>query len=163
MLIPIRVSVFCKAIQTSPVLFAELSKAERANLVDSNKSDQKQAKKEERQKKATLGGGQKGGAGRGGRETKTKKVKEKGGKNRGRGGQDDDDDDDEGYSEKKSAKNSSNVMLQFMDEDEVFIMQHNLFLIDLCYTFRFHFIYNSIFLPQLRQIFSAIGYFLFIF
>eukprot|EP00795_Rhopilema_esculentum_P017681 gene17681-9336_t len=108
-----------KAIRTSPALFAELSKQERASLTESSKADQKQAKKEERQKKATLGGGQKGGAGRGGRETKTRKVKDKG-KYKGKGQQDgDDDDDDDEYTDKKSGKDASSMLFSFLPPDEI--------------------------------------------
>jgi len=107
------------AIRKSPALFAELSKEERTHLTDSNKSEQKQQKKEERQKKATLGGGQKGGAGRGGRETKTKKVKEKIGKYKGKGGQYDDEEVNDEHSEKRVTKSTSNMLLNFMTEDEI--------------------------------------------
>ncbi len=101
--------------KTSPALFAELSKQERANLTESKGGEAKQAKKEERHKKATAGGGQKGGAGRGGRETKTKKAKDKS-KGRGKGQQDDSDDD---YNDKKPGKDSSQMLLTFMTEEEV--------------------------------------------
>eukprot|EP00794_Sanderia_malayensis_P000235 gene235-852_t len=102
-------------VRTSPALFADLSKQERANLTESKGADSKQVKRDERHKKATLGGGQKGGAGRGGRETKTKKVKDKS-KGRNKGQQYDSDDE---QNDKKPGKSPSQMLLIFMSEEEI--------------------------------------------
>ncbi len=108
-----------QVVRTSPALFADLSKQERANLTESKGADSKVVKREERHKKATLGGGNKGGAGRGSRETKTKKAKDKG-KKYGKGHHDDDDDD--ATTERRSGKDSSQMLLTFMNEEEASIL-----------------------------------------
>ena len=107
-----------QVVRTSPALFADLSKQERANLTESKGADSKVVKREERHKKATLGGGNKGGAGRGSRETKTKKAKDKG-KKYGKGHHDDDDDD---ANDRRSGKDSSQMLLTFMNEEEASIL-----------------------------------------